>query len=59
MLHHVALTAGIPWSSQGRVSVISLVRMLKALQNKRREMTQQTTGTHKESSEGLNNEHNI
>jgi hypothetical protein len=49
MQRHVAMTAGIPFSSQGRVSVASLVRMLRERQNKQQETIQQITGTHKES----------
>jgi hypothetical protein len=47
MQHHVALTAGTPWSSQGRVSVASMVRMLKALLKRRLETTHKATGIHK------------
>jgi hypothetical protein len=35
------MTVGIPFSNQGRVSVASLVRMLKAQQNRQQETVEQ------------------
>jgi hypothetical protein len=57
MRQHAVMTVGIPFSNQGRVSVISLVRMLKAQLRKHKVTTQQATGIHKELLGESTNEH--
>jgi hypothetical protein len=42
------MIVGTPYSNQAQGLVAWLVHTLKARQNRQQEMTQQTTGTHKE-----------